>query len=57
MGTYVDRIKKGQNFIVFKRSEPLFRIIPIEEDRWETVIDFTKIKKGGVSIDELLKRL
>ncbi len=57
METYVDRVKKGQDFVVFRRSEPIFRILPIEEERWETVIDFTKIKKGGVTIDELLKRL
>jgi len=25
--------------------------------KWKTVIDFTKIKKGGVCIDEILKRL
>lgn len=28
-----------------------------EQERWETVSDFTTIKKGGVDIDELLKRL
>ena len=57
MATYVDQVKKGRDFVVFKRSEPVFRIVPIEEERWETVIDFTEIKKGGVSIDELLNRL
>jgi len=25
--------------------------------RWETIIDFTKIKKGGVSINKILKAL
>jgi len=25
--------------------------------KWVTIIDFTKIKKGGVSIDEILMRL
>lgn len=24
---------------------------------WETVVDFTKIRKGGVDIDEILRRL
>lgn len=32
-------------------------IAPVEEERWEEVIDFTKIKKGGVDIDELLAYL
>lgn len=44
-------------FIVFKISKPLFRISPVEESPWEEVIDFTRIKKGGVDIKELLKRM
>ncbi|MDP2629204.1 MAG: hypothetical protein Q8P45_00660 [Candidatus Harrisonbacteria bacterium] len=28
-----------------------------DEDRWEKVVDFRKIKEGGVSIDELLEKL
>ena len=57
MQEYARKVKKGQSFIVFKRSQPLFKINPIEEDLWEEVIDFTKIKKGGVNIAEVLKRL
>ncbi|HCA67279.1 MAG: hypothetical protein A2249_00345 [Candidatus Jacksonbacteria bacterium RIFOXYA2_FULL_44_7] len=54
---YANHVKEGKVFIVFKRSQPIFKIAPVEEDRWEEVIDFTKIKKGGVDIDELLARL
>ena len=54
---YERRIGKGQSFIVMKRSKPLFAVSPVDEDEWETVIDFTKIKKGGVDIHDLLKRL
>lgn len=56
---YISQIKKGKSFIVFKKSRPIFKISPPLEDAelWERVIDFTKIKKGGVSISELLKRL
>jgi len=57
MQEYARKVKKGQSFIVFKRSQALFKINPIEEDLWEEVIDFTKIKKGGVNIAEVLKRL
>jgi len=33
-------------------------ITPInKDDNWEEVIDFTKIKNGGVGIDELLTAL
>lgn len=57
MQEYARKVKRGQSFIVFKKSQPLFKINPIEEDLWEEVIDFTKIKKGGVNIAGILKRL
>ena len=57
MQEYVRKIQKGYSFIVFRKSKPLFKISPIEEDPWEEVIDFTKIQKGGVDIKDLLKRL
>ncbi len=57
MGDYVKKISQGKTFIVFKQSKPLFKLSPINEDRWEEVVDFTKIKKGGVNIDEILSRL
>ncbi len=31
--------------------------IPEDEGLWETVIDFTKIKKGGISVSELISYL
>lgn len=57
MQEYAQKVQEGRSFIVFKRSKPLFKISPIEEEFWEEVIDFTKIKKGGVNIEELLQRL
>ena len=54
---YSKEIKKGESFIVMKRSMPLFKISPVNDDAWEELIDFTKIKKGGVDVDELLKRI
>jgi len=57
MQKYAQKIQKGDSFIVFKRSRPLFRITPIEAGAWEEVIDFTKIKKGGIDLKELLRRL
>jgi prevent-host-death family protein len=59
--TYVSQVKKGKSFIVVRKSKPLFKISPIddEDDKglWEAVVDFTKIKKGGVPILDLLSRL
>ncbi|MEK7636422.1 MAG: hypothetical protein AAB362_01940 [Patescibacteria group bacterium] len=59
MQKYASLIEKGQSFIVVKRSKPLFKISSVDEDDglWETVVDFTKIRKGGISAKELLARL
>ena len=56
---YISEIEKGSSFLVVKKSKPVFRISPPEDDAdlWEPVIDFTKIKKGGVPIVDLLSRL
>lgn len=59
MQKYAFRVRKGESFIVVKRSKPLFKISSIDEDDgvWETVVDFTKIRKGGIPAEELLARL
>ena len=57
MQRYAQRVQRGDSFIVFKRSKPLFRIAPIETDSWEEVIDFTKLRKNGIDLKELLQRL
>lgn len=55
---YATKVQAGESFIVMKHSKPLFKITPIAEDeRWEEVVDFTKIKKGGIDVDSLLSRL
>mgnify|MGYP001559977395 CR=1 FL=1 len=55
--TYVREVKKGKSFMVVRRSKPLFRLSPLEEGEWETVIDFTRTRKGGVPIRDILSRL
>jgi prevent-host-death family protein len=59
METYIKRINKGESITVYRRSTPLFKISPVEEDEgeWETVIDFTEIHPNGVSAEEVLKSL
>lgn len=56
---YVSRVKKGKSFVVVRRSRPVFKISPVSEEpeSWEPVIDFTRIKKGGVRLEDLLSRL
>lgn len=58
--TYIKKVGKGESFIVLRRSRPVFKISPPDEDTeslWEPVIDFTKVRKGGVSLHDLLARL
>lgn len=58
MEKYATLVKAGESFVVLKQSKPIFRISPIDEDsNWEEVVNFTKIKKGGVDIDALLAAL
>lgn len=58
MDKYAKEVKAGKSFIVLKQSKPLFKLSPVNEDSdWEEVINFAKIKKGGVNIDELLASL
>ncbi len=57
---YITRLGKGESFTVVKRSKPVFRVVPMDEDDdslWETVVDFTKINKRGVAIEDVLKSL
>lgn len=58
MDKYAREVQAGKSFIILKQSKPLFKITPIENDEnWEELINFTKIKKGGVDIEELLSAL
>lgn len=55
---YIRKVSQGESFTIVRRSKPVFKITPTEEESlWETVIDFTKIKRGGIPIKELLSRL
>jgi prevent-host-death family protein len=44
---YVARVKNGESLIVVRRSDPLFKITPVDEGEWEKVIDFIKFIKVG----------
>ncbi|HEY4488910.1 MAG TPA: type II toxin-antitoxin system prevent-host-death family antitoxin [Candidatus Paceibacterota bacterium] len=57
--TYIKRVGKGESITVVRRSTPLFRLTPIDDDEmgWETVIDFTTINPRGVSGKEILAAL
>jgi antitoxin (DNA-binding transcriptional repressor) of toxin-antitoxin stability system len=49
--SYAERVKKNnENFIILKKSKPIFKISPIDEDVWETVVDFSSISHDGAPI-------
>ena len=56
---YASKVRGGKSFIIVRRSRPLFRVAPISglDEEWEEVIDFTRVKKGGIKIKDLLERL
>lgn len=58
LNNYISQIKKGKSFTIVRRSKPVFKISPVDsEEMWEEVTDFTKIKKGGIKIEEILSRI
>ena len=60
-GKYIAQVSKGRSFTVVRRSRPVFKITPVDEwgdeGTWETIVDFTKIRKGGVPATEVLASL
>ncbi len=61
MEEYIQKVAKGDSFIVVRRSKPIFVISSVEDDEdsgsWERIGDFSKMKGGGVSAEDLLARL
>ncbi|MFH0814520.1 MAG: hypothetical protein V1902_00280 [Candidatus Falkowbacteria bacterium] len=57
LDSYYQKVKAGESIIVTRRAQPIFKISPVNAGAWEEVIDFTKLQRGGVDINDLLKRL
>lgn len=57
LAKYIKRVHEGEEFIVMKKSEAVFKISSPQDELWEEVIDFTKLRKGGVDIHDLINRL
>ena len=56
MDRYIKKATK-EEVVIYKHSKPLFRLATFNEEPWEEVIDFTKINKGGILMEDLLARL
>lgn len=51
---YTKRVSnQGDSFLVLKKSKPVFKIVPVDEEVWETVIDFTAIDSKGVPLSKV----
>lgn len=50
-------VGKGKSYVVKRKSKALFRIVPLEQEVWETVIDFDEIKSGGIEANDLLAEM
>jgi len=59
MEVFIKRVDAGESITVYRRSTPLFKLSPIDDDEseWETIIDFTEINPNGVSARDVLKSL
>jgi len=59
MAKYAAQVQTGRSIIVIKRSKPIFKLTPVDDDGigWETVINFDEIHRGGVPAKELLAAL
>ena len=57
--TYIKRVSRGESITVMRRSTPLFRLTPVDEDEslWEPVADLTKIDDQGVSARDVIASL
>ena len=59
MDMYVSEIEKGRSFTVVRKSTPIFKMVPVDEwgdeGHWETILDFSKGKGGGMPIDKVIK--
>lgn len=68
MESYIDQVKKGNSFIVVKRSEPIFVMSPYRSEEidlkddgpgWKKMIDFRKLtgNKNGIDAQKLIDLL
>ena len=60
MDSYISQINKGRSFVVVRKSKPVFRLAPLDawgdDGVWKKVVDFTKIKKGGMPLNDVLSK-
>ena len=55
---YTKRVEEnGESFLVLRKSKPVFKIVPVETDSWETIVNFTEIDPQGVPVNKVKQAL
>ena len=58
---YIEMVRKGRSFLVVRKSNPVFKMEPVDEwgddGVWEQVVDFTLIRKEGLPAARVLAAL
>ncbi|KKU16247.1 MAG: hypothetical protein UX24_C0015G0001 [Candidatus Giovannonibacteria bacterium GW2011_GWB1_45_9b] len=58
---YIEKVGKGRSFVVVRRSEPIFKIAPVDawgdEGSWEKAVDFSEVNERGIEAGEVLKSI
>lgn len=59
--SFINKVKKGQSFVVVRKSKPIFKLSPVDEwgdeGIWEQIIDFREINPKGVPVKDVLASL
>ena len=58
---YINKVKKGREFTVIRKSEPVFKITPVDmwrdEGVWEIIADFRELNEKGTPAQDVLRAL
>jgi len=58
---YIKRVRRGREFTVVRKSEPVFKIVPVDiwgdEGAWEVVADFRELNEKGIPARDVLRAL
>ena len=53
----IEAVANGDSFVVKRKSKAVFKLVPIEEEVWNTLIDFTEIDPDGVPAQDVLEAI
>ena len=58
---YINKVKLGREFTVVKKSQPVFKIAPVDawgdEGIWKTILNFKELDENGVRAENILTSL